>query len=42
MNKDLVQTACVVSLALVVFAVPSMSKEKQAAVRRTRSFIPAI
>jgi quercetin dioxygenase-like cupin family protein len=29
MNKDLVQTACVVSLALVVFAVPSMSKEKQ-------------
>jgi hypothetical protein len=30
MNKGLVQTACVVSLALVVFAVPGMSKEKQA------------
>jgi quercetin dioxygenase-like cupin family protein len=30
MNKDLVQTVCVVSLTLVVFAVPSTSQEKKA------------
>jgi quercetin dioxygenase-like cupin family protein len=31
MNKSLVQTICVVSLALVAFTVPTMSQEKEAA-----------